>query len=95
MMRGFSLHLSVQCVPYLIAIGTDPEATMRNKADQQLVEIDKKYTGFIHVSRDRVVQESIAQPDQSVTLVLVSFSDEGSSRDEDVLHSAEGHRYVP
>ncbi|KAK7933795.1 hypothetical protein WMY93_004691 [Mugilogobius chulae] len=39
----------VQCVPYLIAIGTDPEATMRNKADQQLVEIDKKYTGFIHM----------------------------------------------
>lgn len=40
----------VQCVPYLIAMGTDPEPTMRNKADQQLVEIDKKYTGFIHVS---------------------------------------------
>ncbi|XP_072289837.1 nipped-B-like protein A isoform X2 [Eucyclogobius newberryi] len=39
----------VQCVPYLIAIGTDPEAAMRNKADQQLVEIDKKYTGFIHM----------------------------------------------
>lgn len=31
-------------------MGTDPEPTMRNKADQQLVEIDKKYTGFIHVS---------------------------------------------
>ncbi|XP_075875687.1 nipped-B-like protein A isoform X2 [Nelusetta ayraudi] len=39
----------VQCVPYLIAMGTDPEASMRNKADQQLVEIDKKYTGFIHM----------------------------------------------
>ncbi|XP_028270617.1 nipped-B-like protein A isoform X3 [Parambassis ranga] len=39
----------VQCVPYLIAIGTDPEPSMRNKADQQLVEIDKKYTGFIHM----------------------------------------------
>ncbi|KAM9822246.1 nipped-B-like protein B isoform 3-T4 [Syngnathus typhle] len=39
----------VQCVPYLIAMGTDPEPTMRNKADQQLVEIDKKYTGFIHM----------------------------------------------
>lgn len=32
-------------------MGTDPEPSMRNKADQQLVEIDKKYTGFIHVSR--------------------------------------------
>lgn len=41
----------VQCVPYLIAMGTDPEPSMRNKADQQLVEIDKKYTGFIHVSQ--------------------------------------------
>ncbi|OXB66698.1 hypothetical protein ASZ78_013089 [Callipepla squamata] len=40
----------VQCVPYLIAMGTDPEPSMRNKADQQLVEIDKKYAGFIHVS---------------------------------------------
>ncbi|TRY98298.1 hypothetical protein DNTS_032801 [Danionella cerebrum] len=39
----------VQCVPYLIAMGTDTEPTMRNKADQQLVEIDKKYTGFIHM----------------------------------------------
>lgn len=40
----------MQCVPYLIAMGTDPEPSMRNKSDQQLVEIDKKYTGFIHVS---------------------------------------------
>ncbi|XP_056127240.1 nipped-B-like protein B isoform X1 [Rhinichthys klamathensis goyatoka] len=39
----------VQCVPYLIAMGTDLEPTMRNKSDQQLVEIDKKYTGFIHM----------------------------------------------
>ncbi|KAK1883924.1 Nipped-B-like protein [Dissostichus eleginoides] len=39
----------VQCVPYLIAMGTDPEPTMKNKADQQLVEIDKKYIGFIHM----------------------------------------------
>ncbi|KAM6959390.1 nipped-B-like protein A [Aplochiton taeniatus] len=39
----------VQCVPYLVAMGTDAEASMRNKADQQLVEIDKKYTGFIHM----------------------------------------------
>lgn len=39
----------VQCVPYLIAMGTDPEPSMRNKADQQLIEIDKKYTGFIHM----------------------------------------------
>lgn len=31
-------------------MGTDSEPTMRNKADQQLVEIDKKYSGFIHVS---------------------------------------------
>ncbi|XP_053304094.1 nipped-B-like protein [Spea bombifrons] len=39
----------VQCVPYLIAMGTDPEPSMRNKSDQQLIEIDKKYTGFIHM----------------------------------------------
>ncbi|XP_075955000.1 nipped-B-like protein A isoform X2 [Anarhichas minor] len=39
----------VQCVPYLIAMATDPEPSMRNKSDQQLLEIDKKYTGFIHM----------------------------------------------
>lgn len=42
-------YFYLQCVPYLIAMGTDPEPAMRNKADQQLVEIDKKYAGFIHV----------------------------------------------
>lgn len=31
-------------------MGTDPEPTMKNKSDQQLVDIDKKYIGFIHVS---------------------------------------------
>ncbi|KAG7264497.1 hypothetical protein CRUP_020635 [Coryphaenoides rupestris] len=39
----------VQCLPYLIAMGTDPDPAMRNKADQQLVDIDKKYSGFIHM----------------------------------------------
>lgn len=44
-----------KCVPYLIAMGTDPEPSMRNKADQQLVEIDKKYAGFIHVSNSNLI----------------------------------------
>ncbi|KAJ3605198.1 hypothetical protein NHX12_027248 [Muraenolepis orangiensis] len=39
----------VQCVPYLIAMGTDPDPTVRIKADQQLADIDKKYSGFIHM----------------------------------------------
>ncbi|XP_019645750.1 PREDICTED: nipped-B-like protein [Branchiostoma belcheri] len=39
----------VQCVPYLVAMGTDEEVMVRNKADQQLSEIDHKYTGFIHM----------------------------------------------
>uniref|UniRef100_A0A8C4WX11 Nipped-B protein n=1 Tax=Eptatretus burgeri TaxID=7764 RepID=A0A8C4WX11_EPTBU len=39
----------VQCVPYLIAMGTDPEPVTRNKADQQLLEIDRKYPGFVHM----------------------------------------------
>lgn len=42
-------------MPYLIAMGTDPEPSMRNKADQQLVEIDKKYAGFIHVSNSNLM----------------------------------------
>lgn len=32
---------------------------MKNKADQQLVEIDKKYSGFIHVSGRLVYDELV------------------------------------
>ncbi|XP_052774333.1 nipped-B-like protein A isoform X2 [Mya arenaria] len=39
----------VQCVPYLISMATDSEATIRVKAEQQLQEIEKKYPGFIHM----------------------------------------------
>ncbi|KAL5016356.1 hypothetical protein ScPMuIL_005945 [Solemya velum] len=39
----------VQCVPYLLSMGTDPEAAIRIKADQQLQDIEKKYPGFIHM----------------------------------------------
>ncbi|XP_059905989.1 nipped-B-like protein A isoform X2 [Gadus macrocephalus] len=62
----------VQCVPYLIAMGTDPDPTMRNKADQQLVDIDKKYTGFIHMKAVAgmkmayQVQQAIAGPEATV-----------------------------
>uniref|UniRef100_A0A3Q1ETJ2 Nipped-B protein n=1 Tax=Acanthochromis polyacanthus TaxID=80966 RepID=A0A3Q1ETJ2_9TELE len=62
----------VQCVPYLIAMGTDPEPTMKNKADQQLVEIDKKYSGFIHMKAvaglkmSYQVQQAIHGPSKAV-----------------------------
>lgn len=39
----------VQCVPYLISMGTDCEQNIRVKADQQLMDIEKKYPGFIHM----------------------------------------------
>ncbi|XP_050412412.1 nipped-B-like protein [Patella vulgata] len=39
----------VQCVPYLICMGTDTEAAVRIKADQQMLEIEKKYPGFTHM----------------------------------------------
>ena len=42
----FSFH---QCVPYLIAIGTDEEMQVRVKSDQQLSEIDSKYSVFVQV----------------------------------------------
>ena len=41
--------LVVQCVPYLICMGSDTDLNIRIKADQQLQEIDKKYPGFIQV----------------------------------------------
>uniref|UniRef100_A0A8C5EAP6 Nipped-B protein n=1 Tax=Gouania willdenowi TaxID=441366 RepID=A0A8C5EAP6_GOUWI len=62
----------VQCVPYLVAMGTDPESTMKNKADQQLVEIDKKYSGFIHMKAvaglkmSYQVQQAINGPKETV-----------------------------
>ena len=40
----------VQCVPYLICMGTDCDSQIRGKADLQISEIDKKYSGFIQVS---------------------------------------------
>lgn len=40
-------------------MGTDPEPAMKNKADQQLVEIDKKYSGFIHVSGSLVHDQCV------------------------------------
>ncbi|XP_033636427.1 nipped-B-like protein A [Asterias rubens] len=39
----------VQCVPYLIAMGSDSEGTIRIKADQQLSDIDSRYPGFIQM----------------------------------------------
>lgn len=39
----------VQCVPYLISMSSDCDSQIRNKADQELQEIDKKYPGFIQV----------------------------------------------
>ncbi|RUS79411.1 hypothetical protein EGW08_012824, partial [Elysia chlorotica] len=39
----------VQCIPYLICMGSDIELAIRIKADQQLQEIEKKYPGFTHM----------------------------------------------
>ncbi|XP_064624377.1 nipped-B-like protein isoform X2 [Lineus longissimus] len=60
----------VQCVPYLVAMGTDTDNTIRVKADQQLQEIDKKYPGFIHMKSLQGIKMSyrlqvILQNDQS------------------------------
>ncbi|XP_076811579.1 nipped-B-like protein A isoform X2 [Clavelina lepadiformis] len=38
----------VQCVPYLIAAASDFEAIVYKEADQQLVELNKRYHGFVH-----------------------------------------------
>lgn len=46
-MMSHEFFIFISVCAYLIAMGTDPEPTMRNKADQQLVEIDKKYAGFV------------------------------------------------
>lgn len=62
----------VQCVPYLIAIGTDEEQQMRVKSDQQLSEIDSKYSMFVQMKAlagikmsfelQRLVQKDKATP---------------------------------
>ncbi|CAG9828593.1 unnamed protein product [Diabrotica balteata] len=38
----------VQIVPYLICMSTDCEKVVSHSADKQLLEIEKKYPGFIH-----------------------------------------------
>lgn len=38
-----------QCIPYLITISTDPESTVRIKANQQLTEHSSRYGHFVQV----------------------------------------------
>lgn len=38
----------VQIVPYLICMSTDVQKIISHSADKQLLEIEKKYPGFIH-----------------------------------------------
>lgn len=51
----YSSSFCPQCVPYLIAIGTDEEQQMRVKSDQQLSEIDSKYSMFVQVSERKTL----------------------------------------
>lgn len=51
----YSSSCCQQCVPYLIAIGTDEEQQMRVKSDQQLSEIDSKYSMFVQVSKRKTL----------------------------------------
>ena len=51
----YSSSFCQQCVPYLIAIGTDEEQQMRVKSDQQLSEIDNKYSMFVQVSNGKTL----------------------------------------
>ena len=39
-----------QCIPYLITISTDPEPSVRVKANQQLSEHSSRYGHFVQVS---------------------------------------------
>ena len=39
----------VQCVPYLVTMGSDEESAIKVKADQMLSEIDSRYPGFIQM----------------------------------------------
>ena len=52
-LSSYSSSFCQQCVPYLIAIGTDEEQQMRVKSDQQLSEIDSKYSMFVQVSKKK------------------------------------------
>ncbi|XP_071508952.1 nipped-B-like protein A [Diadema antillarum] len=46
---GQGLVHPVQCVPYLVAMGSDSESAIRVKADQQLTDIESRYPGFIQM----------------------------------------------
>ncbi|GIY26683.1 nipped-B-like protein [Caerostris extrusa] len=46
---GQGLVHPVQIVPYLVCLGSDDDPVIRNKADQLLQEIEKKYPGFIQM----------------------------------------------
>ena len=63
---------SQQCVPYLIAIGTDEEQQMKVKADQQLSEIDNKYSMFVQVGSSTI--RPCVDHKSIILLLLVTFS---------------------
>lgn len=42
-----------QCVPYLITISTDPETSVRVKANQQLTDHSSRYGHFVQVPPSR------------------------------------------
>ncbi|KAL3869511.1 hypothetical protein ACJMK2_042182, partial [Sinanodonta woodiana] len=71
----------VQCVPYLIGMGSDTEAAIRVKADQQLQEIEKKYPGFIHmkalqgIKMSYKLQELLANEEGSIIRGLRAIED--------------------
>ncbi|XP_017763093.1 PREDICTED: nipped-B-like protein B [Eufriesea mexicana] len=48
----------VQIVPYLICMSTDCEKAVSHSADKQLQDIEKKYSGFIHMKSQLGIQLS-------------------------------------
>ncbi|XP_046841675.1 nipped-B-like protein isoform X2 [Xenia sp. Carnegie-2017] len=81
MILGRGLVHPVQCVSYLIAIGTNNDKVARTKAAHRLEEIDRKYPGFIQMKALPGVKMSfdlqkIIHKDE---LFVRGFKEEGTS----------------
>jgi len=43
------LYCIVQCIPHVLAMATDRDCDVRNKAELQLIDVNKQHPTFIQV----------------------------------------------
>ncbi|XP_019855038.1 PREDICTED: nipped-B-like protein isoform X1 [Amphimedon queenslandica] len=68
-----------QCVPYLIALSTDPEAKVRNIVEPQLLEHSTRYGGFMQTHLTLGIKKAYQFQLLTSSLVARGYSDQSGS----------------